>query len=705
MIPVIKILKNKYLAFLFAIPLFFCVFHYKGVVRDAILYVTQYVYSVDPLRFWSDPAFEFGSQGSLGFFSPILGVFIESFGVSAGAFIYTILVQLIWIVAIVCLTIALLRLIRQRLWILPITILLVIFFADGIAFSRIYFFDYAPSYACSRMLSIALGLGALAFLFDHKKILSLLFILLGTAVHPITAGWCLPFWMFYSFPKTRLSVLIISLIFPFSYLLHLGVLDVLPQDWMARPLDIIPCYESVSKFIFLLAFFGVQAKVALNKHVRNISASMALLVIIALYWDVWAGYGEHIFLYQVQPWRLLWLPSVVALPLMLCSIKDVIRKYTRKKMITTRDLGSLMFVISCLAPRNVILFSLIATFLSIKKEIKISLKGSMIAFACFVFGGYLVQQYLTWCLQGFPQFFGFNYIELYRIRDSFFVYQFFFTLVLIVHYAKKNQIVFVLMLVLSIIFSQFMLLSILPLYLTFVSKNEGLKYWGGAVVISVFILFDGIIDVESRRSFMLDAFARSILWTVFICSMAFISLCLSKKIAYKGVILWFVLCSVMAIIHYVDHSEKWWQTETRLNQYLHESIFPQVKERGRMLFYVSGKLESEPKLQFLTGSYFTRSSLVGSVFTKKHYRTALERSHLLYQKDLASQSDRYYMFSEILKKFSNPDTLIDRVRFLCGMNEINHLVSDRTPLPFAKEDSTIVNDSQKVYLYGCPSVE
>ena len=56
-------------------------------------------------------------------------------------------------------------------------------------------------------------------------------------------------------------------------------------------------------------------------------------------------------------------------------------------------------------------------------------------------------------------------------------------------------------------------------------------------------------------------------------------------------------------------------------------------------------------------------------------------------------------------KFANPDSLIDRVNFLCGVNEISHLVTDMTSLPFAKEDSAMVNDSQKVYLYGCPSVE
>ena len=95
----INILKNKYLPFLFAVPLFFSANRYEGIIHDAILYITQYVYTIDPLRFWGDPAFEYGNQDSLGFFSPFFGIFLETFGVSKGSFIFTVLMQFLWIVA------------------------------------------------------------------------------------------------------------------------------------------------------------------------------------------------------------------------------------------------------------------------------------------------------------------------------------------------------------------------------------------------------------------------------------------------------------------------------------------------------------------------------------------------------------------------------------------------------------------------------
>ena len=101
MLSLIPILKNKYLPFLFAVPLFFCVYQYQGIVIDAVLYVTQYVFYIDPARFAGDPSFDYGNQGSLGFFSPIFGLFIEPFGIAMGAFVYTLLMQFTWVVAFV----------------------------------------------------------------------------------------------------------------------------------------------------------------------------------------------------------------------------------------------------------------------------------------------------------------------------------------------------------------------------------------------------------------------------------------------------------------------------------------------------------------------------------------------------------------------------------------------------------------------------
>lgn len=699
-----SLLKNKYLPFLFAVPLFFCVCHYQGIRLDAVLYITQYVYSIDPSRFIGDPSFEFGNQDSLGFFSPIFGVFIEYFGVVNGSFIYTVLMQFAWIVAVVFLIKSILQLTRNRFWILPTTLLFIYLFSVGNAYFEIRFFKYMPSYACSRSLSIVLGMGAIAFLFYQKRAISLFFIILGTIVHPITAGWCLPFWLFYFFPRTRFFILVLSLVFPFSFFLHFGVFDTIANDWLPRPLEFRPTYETISRYILLLTYFGLLIKYYKNSQVRKISQSLCLLVTIVFYWDAWAGFGEHVFLYQVQPWRAVWLPSIISVPLSVCVVKDAIRKISKKRPLTTHDFGIFLLIASFLTPKTIVLVPFASVILFLRTEHRLSLKWYFFAFLCLIFSGYVLQQYFTWCMQGFSPFLGFDYLAICHSRDSFLVYQFLFSVGFVLFFLKKKRLVLAIFFGSFIFFSQFMLLPILPIFLFSFPKERKITYWGGTFVLIVFILFDGLFDVETRRQTLMDAMPLSFYWTLVAMIMSGLSIYLFKFISYFGIVLWLSICSVFAFENYEADYLGRHAKESQLDAYLHKSIFPQVKQRGRMLIDVRGDYIDNPMLRFMTGTYLTNSSMVGSIFNKEHYRNVLERSHLLYWKELKPESSAYFEYEKIIAKISNKDTLVDRVNFLCGKGEIMHLVTDETTLPFAKEDSTMVSESQKIFLYVCPSI-
>lgn len=701
MISLLPILKNRYLPFLFALPLFLSVYWYRGIVMDAILYVTQYAYSIDPLRFLGDPAFDYGNQGSLGFFSPIFGVFLERFGVSTGSFIYTLLMQLIWIVAFVFFVDGLLRLNRQRLWTLPVVILLACVFANGAPFSHVSWFHYLASYACSRSLSIAFGLGGMVLLFNQRRYWSLLFILVGTAVHPLTAGWCLPFWIFFLFPKTKILISIFAVFFPFSFLFHFGVFDTYPADWLARPLSILG-YERLSIYVFLFVFFLLQIKLSCIKQVRNISTSMCVLIAIAFYWNLWGSFGEHILLYQVQPWRALWVPSLAAAPLGICLVKDSFRGYLKKRIVSTLDLGVVLLVLSFFV--SVHLFSILfaSAMLLMLKERTLSLKGLALAYGTIILGGYLVQQYLIWCLQGFPSFCSIPIMTLYHVRDSFLVYQFAFTVALIVLFFRKHYFLPSFLLFLSIFFTRFMLFPALPLFMALFPKVKKVQYWGGISVIILLIALDGSIDTELRNRFMTQGFARGLSTACIMAAFLFASIYLSRKFSYKVITACLLMCGVYALVGYVSHASSILEKEKQLDQYLHSTIFPKIDERGRVLFYVSGDYPTNPRLQFMTGSYLDEVTRVGFVFFKGHYRNALERSHLLYWRKRAPESSAFFEYAMISAKFAEADTLIDRVNFLCETREIHHLVTDKEQLPFAKEDSTMVRDTQKVYLYACP---
>lgn len=237
------------------------------------------------------------------------------------------------------------------------------------------------------------------------------------------------------FQKTRIPVIVFSLVFPFSFLLHTGRFDQFPSDWLARPLPFSPNYEIISRYLLLFVFYVILFWRSKNTQVKRISFSLCLLTIIVCYWDAWGGFGEHIFLYQVQPWRAIWLLSIIAVPLGVCAIKDSIRAIVKCGTATTHDLGMAFFVVSFLTRSNILLVTVVSGILLMRKKKMLALKAFVFAFASVLLGGYLVQQYHTWCLQGFQTFMEYDYHVVSRLRDSFLVYQLVFTVGFVVFFS------------------------------------------------------------------------------------------------------------------------------------------------------------------------------------------------------------------------------------------------------------------------------
>lgn len=697
----IKVLKNKYFPLLFAIPLFFCVHQYNGIIIDATLYITQYVHSVDPSRFLRDPAFEFGNQGNFGCFSYFFGWFLESFGVERGAFVYTFLMQLLWVVFAVFLIRVMIRHLQNRLWMLPITILFVAVFAHGMQFSHIRFFQYIEPYACSRSLSVVMGMGALVFLFKQKKLTSLLLIAIGTVVHPITAGWCLPVWMIYFFPKTRFLIGVISLILPLCGFLHVGRFDFFPDDWLLRPLNFAPCYESIGRFGVLFAFFMfVVRRFTTNKQMLNVSIALSFLLVIAFYWDVCGGYGKNVFLYQVQPWRALWIASIIAVPMGLSFIKDSIRKIVKRKQMSSYDLGLFLIFASFLMPINLMTITVVSAILLVRKQRVVTIWGVDVIFCIFVVVGIIVQQYHGWCLRGYPSFGGYDFYKIWKIRDTVLLYQLLLSIYLIVFFTCKKNYVSAVLLLLYLFFPIFLIMPFLSLYFALVPQNNKRRFILGAVAIALITLVDGLAEMDTRFFKITNGMPVKFSWICISTVISFGLILLPKKIQGIFICIWLLSCCAFAVTKYDNRSDEKKAAEPQLNAYLHNTLFFQIPERGKALFVVSGVYANEPRLRFLTGSYFTNCGHSGEIFNKNHYRTVLKRGGLLFSGKLDSLGE-YVEYDKIMEKLADKDTLINRVQLLCSINEISYLVTDKTPLPFVKEDSTVIGGNQKVFLYGC----
>lgn len=698
----VEILKNKYFPFIFVVPLFFCCHQYNGVISDAILYVTQYLNTIDPSRFVYDPAFEFGNQDSLGLFSPISKIFLGCFGVECGAFVYSLLMDFLWIIAACVFTKSFLKLTRNRLWLLPSVLLIALAFANAMPFSRVLFFKYVECYYCSRMLSIALGMLGLAFVFAEKKIFSLLVILIGAAIHPITAGWCLPFWMLYFFPRLRVPIIVFSAVFPFSFLFHYGAFDFYPKDWLSRPLEYFPTYLLLGRYFVLIVFFWLVVKrFSKDEKTKKISAIVLTIFLIALYWHLWGGLGEHVFLYQVQTWRAAWIPSMLAIPLYVIFAKNSVQRYRKEKSLTTYDCALALIGVNTLASQNVFVVSVFAAILLMMKPKNVKVNFLLALFVTVWFLFLLVQQYHIMVMQGLKPVLGFDYVVLRRLMESLLFCQLPFVAYFVANFVRERKYVAALPLIIYCFASQFVLLPFLAFYLAFVPSKNRWKFWLGSAFCLLVVLFEGIGDVDLRCFNFFEGFPRKIVYVAFFALLMVVCFCLLKRIRVVVAGVFLLTCSVYACLCYDARTTERKVNEKSLDKYVEQSIFPNVKDRGRILFYVDGFYKEEPKIQFLTGSYYTKTGYVGEVFYKGQYKEVVRRDKLLLREDTLTYMTERSRHMGILGKLSNPDTLIDRTRFLCSKNEISHLVTHHGDFPFVKEDSTVTFDGKKVYLYGC----
>ena len=71
---------------------------------------------------------------------------------------------------------------------------------------------------------------------------------------------------------------------------------------------------------------------------------------------------------------------------------------------------------------------------------------------------------------------------------------------------------------------------------------------------------------------------------------------------------------VLAVFAYSDYdkrTESIKQSESLINQFKNNVVFPQIADRGKMFYYVSGHYVYEPRTQFLSGAYFSETSTIG----------------------------------------------------------------------------------------------
>ena len=699
------IAKNKYIPFIIAIPLFFCVHSYRGIILDAILYLLQYVSTVDPQRFTDDPAFAFGNQDSYGVFSPILGLFVRSLGVDKGMRCLCWLLHLSWAISAVLLVKSFCKFSRNRLWLIPFLLLFIVCTADGMPHTKVHFFKLVENYTCSRALSLALAFAGFASLLQNKKVTSVLLFLIGTAIHPLTAGWGLPFWLLFFYPKTRILLLVISALFPFLAFLHIGKFDFYPLDWLRRPLSFTPPSDMIVRNCVWFLFYGfLVPRFFPASPLAKLGKTILVVSLIAFYWNLWSGFGEHIFLYQVQTWRAEWIPSVFSF--LFCFVLTAhLFKNIRKKRIDSFDCSKFLAIIAVLSPINMLSVAVAAAFLARKKNFSINiLRYTFLCLGYFIIAGLLIQQYVVWCQEGGPAFVGFDYHYLYKLHHSLLLNQAIFAFICSLLLICKKKFLFIVPLAVFFFFPQFQLL---PLFVVvWFGAKSAPKYILAIVVLLT--IFDCIYNTNYREHSLFVSLPSSLYKNVGFALLSIVALKATAMLLEKKFILFapsILMMSIMggyAYAHWDGRDGFRIEAEAKINGYLKETIFPQERNRGRILFFVEGPI-ADARLQFLSGAYLSESTHVGELFFEGHYKETKKRENLLFYKEYRGISHSESDYPDFVKnKMAVRDTLIDRTLFLCKKNDIDNLITSELNLPFAKKDSVLIDNKQWIYLYGCP---
>ena len=708
----IDFLKKPWVIFAIALPYFFCMNNYLGIRIDGVLYTLQVIHRWFPERFVGDPPFMFGNQDSFTIFSPVYGFLMSHLSVDVAALVITFIIQIVFAVAMILFIRAFAKKFGFEHWTLPLVIAFFTIYISGSDRTFVFFSRLVEPYPVPRSLAVAFGIMGLATIFSKNKWITPVLALVGSAFHPLMAGWVLPVWMFYHFPKTRIPIVVMSALFPLAGYIGVEPFAGYPDDWYYKPLKCGPWGEKkeyISRFAVYIAFFGLLiSKYNLNKYVRNFTLSIFITAAIAFYWYLWTGINNFILLYQFQVWRMEWLCIVVSFVLFANILYDVVSNFRETHSFTTRDLSIILIGLTLFSDVHAPEGLVAAIILLLRKNENVTKKHFLMLGFMYAVLNLLMAAYCYMLVLGASIPYIVNFLLANSLYNRYMIITALVCLICGLLMLRKKDFFRAVLFLLYPFFPQLLLLPIVALAIPL------LKRWQVVAAI-VLIIIDGVWGFPMRTTnISLTLLEKSqFLWAVLFVSVFVIAWFAKVKYGLVAKILLFlpVLFAVpYAMTHWDHRQEKQIIEESNIDQFKKQMIFPQVKDRGKIFFYVNGYLSNHSRLQFLGGNYADYESTVGEIFSKNHFNVAGNRcKNILYknkERTFESVSSRCTMVNSFFSdSLSNPDILIDRTKYLCSLDEISHLVSDFENLPFVKQDSLRMNVLDKnVYLYECPQL-
>lgn len=693
--------KKKYI-YLLGLAFFFIFVHYHGYILDAALYLLQAVNFLYPERFVNDVPFMFGNQDSFTIYSPIIAKIFELFNVDFGGRLITFILQFAWGLGAICLVERWCAHFNLKKWSLPVFGVFMLVLSTkkyGCGFNE---FPIIDPLLVARFFSEIFALFALAFFFHRNKYISLILFLLATSLHPLMCGWGLPLWLFYNFPKTRIPFVVAALLFPLTAFFHIDRFDIYPSDWLAKPYCFTPNWHSTLVYsgylLFWLAMWRYQKQTCLSKF----SISLFFVAAIAFYFQYVASFAGHIFLFQVQPYRVQWLCAIPIISTFAVYIKGLV--FYQEK-IALKEYACVALGLCALSQNHwtvLLLILSLAIFAPIKlfeKEVfnfKWSKPIFLLSLAFFVIVA-CISNFVEMSLQ--QAIGGTSYaLKMMDLPETLLPIRNALLLLLTLICFSEGRFGFALAFALSFCNAKFQILPLATSFLYLIpTLNESLKRL-------IFTLVAVLSFVE-----ILDSLEKSPTWSlVFIGALfvlTFLSLGAKKESYFKTMSAISILTFVLFIcwdIHVWDaRDEAFAQREKQMEAFLETPIFSQVQNRGQLLFVVDNEAPTQSRFNFLTGAYADASIYVGEIFYKGQYQESNRRRSAL----LTGGPDPAFLGNfedQMMDVYSDHGTLLQRVNYLCSTGEISHLATDIHDMKLPKIDSTFLEVREKfVYLYQC----
>ena len=661
-----SLLNNKPYVYLAALAIFFCVFRYYGYFEDAGRYLLQIIHYLYPNRFVEDVPFMFGNQDDFTIFSPLMSLFLKLFGVNYGGMVAVFLMEVFWGLAAITLFVKWLEQWEASIWSLPLFTVCIITLTNKLYGSGAYF-PVLDHIFVARFVSEVFILYGLAFFWCKNKFVSLGLFLIASLFHPLMGGWGIPLWLFYHFPKSRLILSLLALLVPLTGFLHIGKFDFYPDGWLDGTIPYVPSVEDSVAFACLLLFWFAVRKFSKNLYVGRFAASILWLYLIGIYWQ-YAGTGlRHEFLVQIQPYRAFWIGFVPMFPLSFIVFRDYFEKknavtdWFQKKQICVKlaFAGISLIFVFFLMLENAVQLGLEHDFGNLK--IALVLKNFL--------------EHLSWLRNVLLAVMGgICFFEKRKILSVAFILSFF----------NEWMSIFTLF---GIIFYWFPKIRN-PL------KDVLVTAAATCLVAEFFSSLQNSPLLESALESCMFLFLVFVLLTI-----AFFA----QNIICQRIVLC-LLIAVFAIYgarHWDVRSENWAMDEVQMDQFFSETIFPQIKNRGRILFIEDAEFPLQSRFKFLTGTYADETISIGEVFYKGQFEEARHRKAALFEENRIWREPSNYA-ETIRNVYVNLDTLLSRVEYLCNAGEISHLATDYRNLPLILQDSAYLAVKKKyVYLYGC----